>query len=471
MLRKINPLINNKKGFEMKNKKLFMLLLLAVLLFFPLLCSYSSTATETGVITEVNSQIENAKDTHSENSSEHAEAGHTDPVTPVLLWLIVILLGAKIGGEIFDRIKQPPVLGELIAGVIIGNVYYLTGFDLFQPLGTDLYIDIISRIGVIILLFEVGLESNLDEMLKVGWASFWVATVGVIAPFVLGYFVSLYFFPDESTNLHMFIGATLCATSVGITARVFKDLGKISSKEARIVLGAAVIDDVMGLVILSIVSGIILSGSISLFTVSYITIKAILFLAVGILVGIKIAPLIIKQATKMRVDGIKLVIALSIAFLFSYAASKIGLAPIVGAFAAGLILEEVYFAGFKDAQKLDEIIKPISSFLVPVFFVLMGVQVKLETFTNVKILGVAAGITVAAFIGKQVCGLVTGKGINRFCVGVSMVPRGEVGLIFAAIGKQLGVINDAIFSAVVIMVIVTTLVTPPLIKISLGKDK
>lgn len=452
----------------MKFKKQFIVCLLLVFILMPLI-AYHISATGNEIVSAEG--VASQESSHIEDSGEHTGAEHIDPVTPVLLWLIIILLSAKIGGEIFNRIKQPPVLGELIAGVIIGNVYYLTGIDVFQPLGSDAYIDIISRIGVIILLFEVGLESNLGEMLEVGWASFWVATVGVIAPFILGYFVSLYFFPDRSTNVHMFIGATLCATSVGITARVLKDLGKISTKEARIVLGAAVIDDVLGLVILSIVSGIIISGSISLFSVSYITLKALLFLAVGILAGIKLAPMITKQVAKMKIEGMKLILALSIAFIFSYAASEIGLAPIVGAFTAGLILEEIYFEGFKDAQKLDEIIKPISFFLVPVFFVLMGVQVKLQTFTDVKILGVAAGITIAAFASKQVCGLVTGKGINRFCVGVSMVPRGEVGLIFAAIGKQLGVVDDAIFSAVVIMVIVTTLIAPPLIKLSFGKDK
>ncbi|RMF94222.1 MAG: cation:proton antiporter [Candidatus Schekmanbacteria bacterium] len=453
----------------MSSRNIIVLTLFLLLVFLPFFSSVSALSETDGAVIEGHNVVSN--EVSQEKSAEHIETGHIDPVTPVLLWLIVILLGAKVGGEIFERIKQPPVLGELIAGVLIGNFYYLTGIDIFQPIASDLYIDIISRIGVIILLFEVGLESSLEDMMKVGWKSFWVATVGVIAPFVLGYFVSLYFFPEKNTNVHIFIGATLCATSVGITARVFKDLGKISSKEAQIVLGAAVIDDVMGLVILSIVSGIIISGSISLLSVSYITLKAVLFLAVGILAGIKVAPLITKQASKMKVDGLKIVLALSIAFLFSYVASKIGLAPIVGAFAAGLILEEVYFEGFKDAQKLDEIIKPISSFLVPVFFVLMGIQVKLETFTNVKILGVAAGITIAAFVGKQVCGFVTGKGVNRLCIGISMVPRGEVGLIFAAIGKQLGVVNDAVFSAVVIMVIVTTLITPPLIKFSLSREK
>jgi len=396
---------------------------------------------------------------------------HIDPVTPILLWLVIILVAAKIGGEIFEKIKQPAVLGELLAGILIGNLSYFTGIDFFKPIAHDPYIDILSRIGVVILLFEVGLESNLGEMMKVGWTSFWVATVGVIAPFILGYFVSLYFYPSGGTNLHVFIGAILCATSVGITARVFKDLKKISSKEAKIVLGAAVIDDVMGLVILSVVTGIVISGTISVSSVLLITAKSVIFLCLGILIGIKAAPILTKYVAKMKVDGTKLVFALSTAFIFSYIASMIGLAPIVGAFAAGLILDEVHFSRFKTDETLTDIIKPISGFLVPIFFVLMGVQVNLQTLTDMKVLGVAAGITLAAFLGKQVCGFAVGKGINRLCVGFAMVPRGEVGLIFASVGKQIGVLDDAIFSAIVIMVMITTLVTPPLIKISFRENQ
>src|SRR6185436_2649538 len=193
-----------------------------------------------------------------------------------------MLVVAKLGGELFERIGQPAVLGELVGGIIIGNLM-LCGFMGVEPLKTNAVIGALAEIGVIILLFEVGLESDLKEMVEVGWSSLLVATLGVIAPFFLGWGVAAYFIPDESRLGHIFIGATLCATSVGITARVFKDLGKLATREARIILGAAVIDDVMGLLILAVVAGAIKASAtgsaLSLIEVSVITVKALLFLA------------------------------------------------------------------------------------------------------------------------------------------------------------------------------------------------
>ena len=424
---------------------------------------------------------ETGSDSH-EAASSHEEdhgGGHSDPVAPVLLWIVVILVAAKLGGELFEKFNQPAVLGELIFGVVIGNLH-LVGFNFFMPLASDVHIDILSRMGVIILLFMVGLESNIKEMIKVGVPSLMVATVGVVAPFVLGFLTSKFFMPEASSNTHIFIGAALTATSVGITARVFKDLGKLKIPEAKIILGAAVLDDIMGLIVLAVVSGIIATGSLSLLGAGAITLKSILFLVGAIVVGTYGAKWMGKRIAKMQVDGMKVIAVLITAFFFSWAADLIGLAIIVGAFAAGLILDEVHFSGCcrKDhngdkvpEMKVDDLIRPIASFLVPIFFVVMGTQVKLETFMDPKVLGVAAGLTVAAFVGKQVCGLVVNKKYNRMVIGLGMVPRGEVGLIFAAIGKGLGVVDEALFSAIVIMVIVTTLVTPVAIKWAFDRKK
>ncbi|OGW16168.1 MAG: hypothetical protein A3G93_16830 [Nitrospinae bacterium RIFCSPLOWO2_12_FULL_45_22] len=390
-------------------------------------------------------------------------------MAPVLYGLIVILLAAKLGGEVFERFKQPSVLGELIFGVLLGNLA-LANINFFDFLRTDDFIDIFARVGVIILLFEVGLESDLKEMKQVGIPSLLVAIAGVIAPLILGYMVSRWFLPAAGTNTHLFIGATLCATSVGITARVFKDLGKLGIPEARIVLGAAVIDDVLGLIILAIISGIINTGSIGLLSISWVTLKAILFLVLAIGIGTYSASTIGKYAAMMQVKGVKTIVALIFAFVLSYLADSVGLSTIVGAFAAGLILEEGHFENFRGDLEVRELIKPISYFLVPIFFVLIGIQVRLETFADVSVLGIAAGLTLAAIVGKQVCGLTVKKEYNRFLIGLAMIPRGEVGLIFASIGKVLGVLSEAVFSAIVIMVIVTTLVTPPVLKFSL-KEK
>lgn len=421
-------------------------------------------------------------------------AGHHDPVAPVLVALTVILAAAKIGSEVFERMKQPAVLGELLVGVLLGNLILINpGWDFFEPLRVDnitehwaVVIDSFARIGVILLLFEVGLESTVADMRRVGVSSLLVAAVGVIAPFALGYISSSLFIskvpqvildmnPEfDIMNIHMFIGATLCATSVGITARVFKDLGKIQIREAKIILGAAVIDDVLGLIILAVVAGIIIAAETGVpmepIAVLQITALALGFLVASIVIGLVFVPRILSKLAVLRTHGVMLVSALLFCFLLSYLANLAGLAAIVGAFAAGLILEEVHFTEFREKKSLHELLTPVTTFLVPIFFVVMGIQVRLETFLNASVIGLAGGLTVAAFIGKQVCGLaVLERGMDRLSIGLGMVPRGEVGLIFASIGKGLGVVDDAIFSGIVIMVIVTTLVTPPLLKFSLAR--
>ncbi len=418
-----------------------------------------------------------------------ADAGVT-----VLVYLILILAGAKLGAELFERIGQPAVLGELIAGVILGNLTLINGhWDFFEPLRATVLtdhaaigIDMLAKIGIILLLFEVGLESSVSDMRRVGISSFLVATIGVIVPFVLGYFVSTLFVtkvPPEILavspgfsvhNIHIFIGATLCATSVGITARVFKDMGRIQMPEARIVLGAAVIDDVLGLIILATVSAMISSAEtgagLSFFEIAKLTLIAIGFLAGALIVGTYLVPRLTKIAAKFRTQGLMLITAVLICFGLSALASEAGLAPIVGAFAAGLILEEIHFKEFGPNAGIRSLIQPVTTIFVPIFFVLMGIQVRLESFVMPSIIGISAGLILAAIIGKQACGLfVREKGVDRMTIGLGMIPRGEVGLIFASIGKGLGVVNDELFSAVVIMVIVTTFVTPPLLKWSVAR--
>jgi len=311
-----------------------------------------------------------------------------------------------------------------------------------------------------------------------------VATVGVICPMILGWWISSIFLPESGTLVHIFIGATLCATSVGITARVLKDLGKSNQKEARIILGAAVIDDVMGLVVLAAVSGIIKAADRGTFGVSpveigIIILKATIFFVASIWLGSKIAPLLFRLASLPRIRGMLLITSISFCFFLSYLASLIDLAPIVGAFAAGLILDPVHYQDLqrRENKGIEELIHPIVSFLVPIFFVLMGVRVELRTFADPSILTFAGILTIVAIVGKQVCSLgVLEKGLDRLSVGIGMIPRGEVGLIFASIGSTLllkgkPVIINSTYSAVVIMVILTTLVTPPVLKISLERGE
>ncbi len=415
-----------------------------------------------------------------------AAEGHGDPSASVLLGLAVILVAAKLGGSLFARFTLPPVLGELLFGVLLGNVGLL-GLSLFEGLRADPSMDLMARIGVVILLFEVGLETDAEGMLAVGLPSLMVAVVGMVAPFLLGYGFGLYFLPEAPLSTHLFMGAALTATSVGITARVLKDLDKLSLPESRIILGAAVIDDVLGLVVLAVVSGIVTLGTVSLATAAVILLKAVGFLVLALLVGRTLAPYLGRAAMALG-SGAKLAAALVFCFVLAYLADAIGLATIVGAFAAGLILEEAHFhpplrEGELDVEfgknrldvqsgvpSLQQLIHPLSSLLVPVFFVLIGMRVRLETFADPTVLGEAALLTLAAIAGKQVCGLVVRKGYNRLAIGLGMVPRGEVGLIFASIGKSLGAVDDALYSSIVIMVVATTVVTPPFLKWSLERE-
>jgi Kef-type K+ transport system membrane component KefB len=376
---------------------------------------------------------------------------------------------------------QPPVLGELLVGVLLGNLG-LFGFTALEPLRDSLMLRVVAEIGAILLLFEVGVESDLFQLLAVGWSSLVVATLGVIAPMVLGYFVSLQLLPDAGWLSHLFVGGTLTATSVGITARVLKDLGKSNTKEARIILGAAVADDVIGLVVLAVVSGLVAAetaktgsgGSVSWAAVLWIIGKASLFLTLAVVIGRFWSQRAFLYAARLKVAGALLAVCVCFCFIVAGIASFVGLAPIVGAFAAGVVLEEVHYKPFVDRgeRRVEELLFPITTLIVPIFFVLMGFRVDLKSFASTQVLLFAALITFVAILGKQICGLgVLERGVDRLAIGVGMIPRGEVGLIFAGLGSTLflqgkPVLSPTTFSALVLMIMFTTFITPPILKMA-----
>lgn len=433
-------------------------------------------------------------------AAQAAEAGGSaHSVGATFLWIVIILLAAKLS-TLVERLGQPPVLGELVIGVILGNLF-LIGIDFFEPIKSEPIINFLAQLGVVILLFQVGLESNIEEMRRVGLRAFWVACVGVVIPFFLATaVVGPLLLPGLSLNAYLFLGATLTATSVGITARVFRDLGRLQTAEAQIVLGAAVIDDVLGLIILAVVSAIVTQGTVSLGSVSWITLKAVLFLAGAIILGQFLAPRLGILFSKIHTGtGMKFTLAICFGLTIAYLAEQIGLAPIVGAFAAGLVLDPVHFRFFEEPEiandirqslhdappavqnrvsavlerhadrHVEDIIAPLGHFLAPIFFVMTGMGVRLETLFNLPVLLVALGITLAAFVGKIAAGLVAGP-VRKSVVGWGMIPRGEVGLIFAATGRAIGVVNDAVFSIIVIMVILSTLLPPPILTYLLKRE-
>lgn len=444
---------------------------------------------------------------------------HSDPIAPVLLGVTGILFVALLGRFGARKLGLPSVLGELGMGILIGNLAYLMGFDLVMvlregpaffdavkellhcesvelacihalgpekadhmlallhgPHGGELIqvaqtLDVFSRYGIIFLLFMVGLRTSIDEMRQVGPDSLRVAVIGVVLPFALGFASSRLLIPDITLHTSLFLGAALGATSVGISVMVLQELKMESSKVARIILGAAVIDDILGLLLLSIVSGIVVTGGIETGQILIVLLITSLFLAGAIYLGPWLLKFIIHLVRHLDLLEAKMFISFLFVMVLAWMANLAGLATIVGAFTAGLIMQDAYFRHWGHEREhtvcIKDLIMPLEVILVPIFFVLMGIQVKLETFFDAQVLVLSTGLLVAAIAGKLLAGYGASRSNNRWAIGVGMLPRGEVGLIFAAIGKSLDVIDDALFSAIVLMVILTTLLAPPLLKRSL----
>ena len=436
--------------------------------------------------------------------------------------LAVVLVAASVGRWAARRLRQSSVLGELLAGVLAGAILYYAGnpavvilrhaeilkkaeatamtehVNWEKAVNTALedagvrgeeaekirtvalrkdYPDfatlyrsmlLFSSLGVTLLLFMVGLESSLEGMRRVAGSSVGVALLGVVAPFALGYLATLLLLPRGSDpNIPIFVGSTFCATSIGITARVFKDTGHLDTGEARIVLSAAVLDDILGLIVLAVVTGVVTSGAVELPAVGWILLKAVLFLGLVVLFGSFLMKRTIRYFTRLDPSHVKLLYPFALLMLLAWAADAVGLAGIVGAFAAGLIIDEEYFGETAPTPggkaSVESIIAPIEGIFAPVFFVLMGMQVDAASLADPKTLLTGLALTVVAVAGKMVSSLPVKKGTDRLIVGIGMVPRGEVGLIFAGIGKGIGVLDDRMFSVIVTVVLLTTLVTPPLL--------
>jgi Kef-type K+ transport system membrane component KefB len=372
--------------------------------------------------------------------------------------LILVLVLAKLFGELFEKFKQSAVLGELLVGVILGPSL----FNILKP-GEDPVFTFLAQIGVILLLFEVGLESNVYKLLRAGITSTLVACVGVAVPFLLGYLY--YAYMGSATTLALFVGATLTATSVGITMRVLSDMKKIDSEEGRIILGAAVIDDVIGLIILSVITGIVKVGTVSWLGVGKITFTSVLFLVLTTWIGIKYAPWLFRMINKMKVRGGVVVLAFAMSLVLAVFANLIGLATIVGAFAAGLILERT-----EQKEHIHDRIQPVADMFMPLFFVEAGAYVDVHVLGNTANLVIIGILLVIAVAGKIASGLGAFLSkANKLAIGVGMIPRGEVGLIFATFGLTSGLVDNNLYAVLVIVIMLTTFVTPPFLKPLMAK--
>jgi Kef-type K+ transport system membrane component KefB len=394
---------------------------------------------------------------------------HELSIPSLFLVLAAMLTAAKLLGELAERFGQPAVLGELVAGVLLGGS--VLGIIPGDGGGAEI-IHLLAELGVVLLLFEIGLETDLKAMFRVGPAALSVAATGVALPFALGFAYWAYI-PHavaggvtDHTMAAIFVGATLTATSVGITARVLSDLGQMRTSEARIIIGAAIIDDVLGLVILTVVSGMAAGASVNSVDIARILGVAVGFLVVAVLAGRFAAPRLFDLVVRMRVRYVLLVFAVAFALGLSALAALVGSALIIGAFAAGLIL-----SGTNQFDTIEREIRPVASIFTPIFFVSVGASVNLALLSPSRpgaagILGVAAVLTLLAVAGKLAAGWAAPwVPFRRLVVGVGMVPRGEVGLIFADIGRRTGILNEAVFGAILLMIMATTFVAPPALKL------
>jgi Kef-type K+ transport system membrane component KefB len=414
-------------------------------------------------------------------------------LTGVLLSLVAIYIASKVGAEISRMMDFPPVLGELVAGVVVGiSALHLVVFPesgatasdsvimtILQFLGnldaeavTSIFqsqsevVSVLAELGVIILLFEIGLESDLRELQKVGYQATIVACVGVAVPFAAGTAGLMLLFHVAAIPA-IFAGAALTATSIGITSKVLSEIGQLKSREGQIIVGAAVIDDILGIIVLAVVASLAKTGEIDVWNVIYLIVSATVFLIGSILLGKFFNKSFSAVTKQLQTRGNLIVPAMIFAFFMAFIGSAIHLEAILGSFAAGLVLDET-----DERNELDEQVKPIADILVPIFFVTVGAKADLGVLNPINPenragLAIATFLLIVAILGKVVTGWsVFGQpGINRLAIGIGMIPRGEVGLVFVGIGSASGTLDKPLQVAIIIMVIMTTFLAPPLLRV------
>ena len=369
----------------------------------------------------------------------------------LLAVLVALLLATKLLGVLAQKLGQPAVVGELIAGVLLGK----SVLGILDP--ADPVILALSELGVLVLLFEIGLHTDLKSLMKVGSEAITVALVGVILPFGFGYGVAILL--GLSTVPAVVCGAALTATSIGISARTLSDLSQLETSEGQIVLGAAVLDDIVGLVILSVVSGIVGGVAVTIGGIAITSAIAIGFVVAAVVLGSLLIPPVFRMIDTVEASGVLGVIGLAFAFLLSWLAASAGSATIIGAFSAGLVLY-----GTPQKAAIEKSTTQLGHFFVPIFFASVGAAVELSTLADMKVLAIGAALIAVGVIGKFLAGYSPFwfKG-RKSLIGIAMIPRGEVGLIFARMGLATGALTAHLYSAIAMMVLVTTFITPPLL--------
>ena len=398
--------------------------------------------------------------------------GVSETFTQTSLLLILMITLADVCGFIFERLGMAEILGEIYAGIMLGNLALLgIDFDLSYLLRSSEFMVYSSELALVLLLFLVGLESDMRGLLRVGRNAVAVAVTGVVLPVLLGLAAGAVLGYGMGVE-GWFVGAMLAATSVGITAKLLGDNGLVNTNSARVILGAAVIDDVVGILLLAVLASVVVSGEVSALELLWIVAKALLFFAGALLVGQKFMPGVIHIISLNKHSSVWTGFALCLALAFAQLAHFAGLAPLIGAFMAGLILDDVDFKVGDALQKhrLEELVKPISDIMITIFFVGIGAQVQLQALLEPQVLLIIIVLTVVAIVSKGAAGyMVRGKDFDRPGIGFGMIPRGEVGLVFAAFAFSHNVFSADLYSALVLVVLLTTLVGPLLLKPRLAR--
>jgi Kef-type K+ transport system membrane component KefB len=452
-----------------------------------------------------------------------------DPYARVFLVLAILLICAIAGHFVARKLNQSAVLGELAVGILVGALFYqlsaptvtilrhsdqvaaVTQKVLQQDMGwkeavrltlaeaelspeekaqiqavvaspqfpqyllAARILHFFSSFGVVLLLFMAGLESTIDKLRRAGRAVVGLGFAEVILTFVFCYTVVWLLMPvGQNPTLPLLVAGALSATSVGISARSFQDMNKLRLPEAQVVLGAAVLDDILSLIILAVVTGILTTGSVALSTIALIVLKAVLFFAAVAWFGTRFLQKDIALFAWLDRSHVKLYFSLLLLLVLAWLADLMGLATIIGAFAAGLILEDRFFQievkSPEGGQTVESLLAPLEQLFAPLFFVLLGFQVDVTTFANLKVLLLGLLLTLAAIFGKMAATLILKKGYHKLVVGFGLVPRGEVTLIFASLGRSMGVLSTALYSVLIIVVLLTTLITPPCLTWALGRS-
>jgi len=383
-----------------------------------------------------------------------------------LIQLVAILISARIMGEVAAFFRIPPVIGELCAGILIGP-------SLLGWIETSNFIYLLAQIGIILLLFEVGIETDISRLRSSGKRAVVVAIAGVVFPFILGFFLCKFVF-ELSLLISLFVACTLTVTSIGITLRVLRDLNEQNSNEAQIIIGAAVLDDVIGIILLSMLYEFVLAGEINLWNTGKVILFVAIFFLIAPIAAKGVSQIVKKWDEKTKIPGILPTTIVSLILLFSWFAHLLGAPELLGGFAAGLALSRQFFLPFATflhgrepgtfSHRVEEEMRPIIHLFTPIFFVAIGLSLNLReiNWSSPFLWTLGGGLIFVAVVGKLVSGffLTHMKPISKFIVGMAMIPRGEVGLIFANVGLSLGVLKNDVYATVILVIVVTTLIAP-----------